>query len=515
MRHSISLRSSVLLASLAAVALVTSACGDPASDNGGSDSDNDKAVTVALVAEPSSLNVHKIDNNAQRQVMLLNVVEGLTEMSPDVSEVMPALATSWKEVDPTTTEFKLRPDVTFSNGEPFNADAVVANVEDILNGDPTELSSQLGGIVEATKVDDLTVDIKTSAPDPIIAKRVSYLMIVAPSTLSDKNWSDDPIGTGPYSFVKWNKGTSIELKANPTWWGDPKPQASDVTFIWRDEPSVRVSTLTAGEADLVKDIPSDSANQVPQLLTAPTSETALIRLNAYRFPTSDERVREAMQLAINVPEIIDTVFGGKGSVAQGQPMPPQAFGFNPDLKPAGYDPDRAKQLIQEAGAEGAKVDIVNASGTFQGAEDVLQVVAADLKAVGLDATVKNLPFDQWFDYALYDQKADKSKMPVGLFAPSSNELMDAARPVPQWLVSVAPFGLPPKNAEIDRLNAKAATNLNPDQREEEYQRIFAIENQQHSLVLLYQAEYLWGARDGINWTPRTDDLTKISTLTFD
>ena len=153
-------------------------------------------LTIGLATDITSLDPH-FHNVTPNNSLGFHIFGYLVERD-EKSHLVPGLATEWKTIDPTTWEFKLRPSITFTNGEPFNADAVVASVTRII--DPTLKSEQIsyfGTITGAKKVDDLTVDITTNGPDPILPARMYWMKMVPPKYASDPNFASHPIGTGP------------------------------------------------------------------------------------------------------------------------------------------------------------------------------------------------------------------------------------------------------------------------------------------------------------------------------
>ncbi|MEM8664581.1 MAG: ABC transporter substrate-binding protein, partial [Pseudomonadota bacterium] len=209
---------------------------------------NAQDITIAIGSEPSTLDPQLRDDGGERQVND-NIYETLMARTP-AGELVPGLAAAAPtQVDETTWEFDLRDGITFHNGEPFNADAVVASVTRII--DPENASEQMGylnTISGAQKVDDDTVRITTTGPDPILPSRMYWMKMIPPQHSESGNIDEEPIGTGPYKFVEWDRGNSIVLEANPDYW-DGAPQIDRVTYRFVGESGTRLSGLMAGEFD--------------------------------------------------------------------------------------------------------------------------------------------------------------------------------------------------------------------------------------------------------------------------
>jgi peptide/nickel transport system substrate-binding protein len=176
-------------------------------------------ITIALGSEPTTLDPQLADDGSERAVND-NIYETLTARTPK-GELVPGLAEAMPvHSAPEAWRFKLRPGIKFTNGEPFNADAVVFSVKRII--DPKFNSKQISyfaAITDARKIDDLTVDVITKGPDPILPARMYWMKMVPPVAAAKPDFIQNPIGTGPYKLVKWTRGTTIQLAKNDSYWG--------------------------------------------------------------------------------------------------------------------------------------------------------------------------------------------------------------------------------------------------------------------------------------------------------
>ena len=182
------------------------------------------SITIAIGSEPASLDPQLRDDGGERAVGR-NIYETLMDRTPKGVLVPGLAARAPKKVSAKIWQFKLRPGIKFSNGEPFNADTVVYSIKRILNPKfASEQTSFFGTIAGARKVNDLTVNILTKGPDPILPARMYWMTMVPPKASKAKGFAEHPVGTGPYTFVEWRKGDRITLQANPSYWGTPKPR---------------------------------------------------------------------------------------------------------------------------------------------------------------------------------------------------------------------------------------------------------------------------------------------------
>lgn len=295
------------------------------------------------------------------------------------------LAESWERPDQLTWRFTLRPGVTFHNGEPFTAEAVKASW-DVLSD--AELAASLGkfSILSQTSgcrvIDDATVEITTAEPNselPNYILRIG-LVILPPRMLADEGleaFSENPIGTGPYRFVSWTKGQRIELAGFADYWGDTDPRFDTVTIIPRPEAAVRAQSISSGEADFAYNIGAEQASALPASVTGGGFQSSSIRLNNAIAPTNDLNVRLAINHAIDRQAIVDSIF-------LGQATPAAFFGFQPvSVEPYPYDPEKARQLIVDAGIEGTALELVYGEGRIPEEDQLAELYKAFLEDVGL------------------------------------------------------------------------------------------------------------------------------------
>ena len=318
-------------------------------------------IVVAIGSEPSTLDPQARDDGGERAVND-NIYETLMAREPDGTLVPGLAAEPPTKVDDTTWEFKLRPNITFTNGEPFNANSVVTSVTRII--DPALKSEQMayfGTIKGAEKVDDLTVRIITTGPDPILPSRMYWMKMIPPKYAADPKFAEAPVGTGPYKLEAFNRGQDIVLVANPDYWGG-KPAIDKVTYRFVGESGTRLSGLVAGEFDVITNLLPEFVESVPKSAAVQGLETSVIILSTENEVTKDPRVRQALNIAIDRQALADSLFGGYALPARGQLVNPKAFGFNEALEVYPYDPEKAKALIKEAGAEGKTINLVGEVG---------------------------------------------------------------------------------------------------------------------------------------------------------
>jgi peptide/nickel transport system substrate-binding protein len=357
----------------------------------GSAEAQEKAVTVVLAEEPSTLDPCHVMSGIVGRVALGNIVETLTVRDQKTGKLMPSLAASWKQLDELTWRFELRKDVKFHDGTPFNAETAKYAIERNLNPDihcETRIKFFGKKTLEVTVVDEHTLQLKTGDPDPILPLMMTTHAMYSKSAPFAKR-TRTPVGTGPYRLAEWKAGQRIVLERNPDYWGDA-PAVEKGTFVWRSESSVRAAMVKQGEADLAPNIAIQDVE--PGLgKSYPNSETTRLNLDLLMAPMDDIRIRAAINYAIDRSALQGTVLS-KDVIPATQLVLPQINGYNPRLQLWPYNPDLARKLIADAKADGVPVDkeieFVGRIGHFPGVFEVQQVITQMLNDVGLNVRLQ-------------------------------------------------------------------------------------------------------------------------------
>src|SRR5213593_2199252 len=336
-------------------------------------------------------------NSVLRESIILgyNVFDHLALRDLKTGKVGPSLAVSWKNLDDSTWEVKLRGGVKFHDGTPFSARDVKATFDRVLN--PENKLTARGNhakIKSVEVVDDLTVRFKTDGPYPLFVERMTALVMQSEKVIKDKGheWmQENPVGTGPYKLVKWAKKQEHLLLRNDDYWG-PKPAFKYVRIRIIPEQATQIAELISGGVDIIKAVPPDQMDVInksgqARTSTSPILRTAFIQLDqagrSGKNPFTDRRVRQAANLATNMDGIIKHVLNGLGDrVATA--VNPMAFGFDPGLKPYKQDLAAAKKLLAEAGYPNG-VDITYNQGPPTVEPGLLQTdeaIVADLTKAG-------------------------------------------------------------------------------------------------------------------------------------
>lgn len=336
-------------------------------------------LTIALPSSPETIDPHQFRSVLSGSIVNL-MGEGLLTRDPNTMELKPLLAESWRNVNPTTWEFKLRHGVKFVNGEEFNAESVKFTIDRIVHSKLNTLGKLTWPPAfgqDTQIVDPYTVRFITKVSDPMVPARLAAeSMNMAPAhglaEFRDKFVTDRFIGTGPYRFVEYVVGDRVVVEANPGYWGKKPPTPR---IVWQVIPdaATRVAALQRGDVDVILNLPLPL---VPTVESDPNSRvyselSSLVRgilLNTRESPSlKDRRVRQALNMAVDRTTIIKNLYGGRGKLLNTAPSAQVTNGFDP--APFPYDPARARQLLAEAGyANGLELTVWQSIGRWTDAE---------------------------------------------------------------------------------------------------------------------------------------------------
>jgi peptide/nickel transport system substrate-binding protein len=321
-----------------------------------------------------------------------HMFDRVVELTAD-GQLKPMLAESWRAVDPLTWEFKLRKGVKFHDGTPFTSEVLKFTLERILDKGYNSLQATYWvPVTSMATPDDATFVIKTEKPMGVMPYTMALTTPVLPNVgKNSAQFPAKPIGTGPFKFVEWRKDDRVVMEANPDYWGGP-PKLKQVIIRSIPELSTRMAALERGEVDVVLEIVPEDVRRLRgrndlDILNVETFRTSWLWMNGQRKPFTDLKVRQAVQHAINMDEIVSSILAGIGVKARA-PIAPKVFGFNPNLPPYQDNQQRAKDLLKEAGFPNGfecGVSGIGARGGYARSGDVAEVVVAQLEQVGIKA----------------------------------------------------------------------------------------------------------------------------------
>ncbi len=502
-----------LLGSLVALSFASAACGsdDKVGNDTSTQADNEAVagaeITIALGSEPTSLDPYIVDDGAERAIND-NIYETL--LSRDAAGVLqPGLDTELPtQVDDTTWQFKLREGVKFHDGSAFNADSVVASISRIVKliaDEKTDNNGFYGSLTGAVKVDDTTVNIATATPDGVLPARMYWLKMIPTSAEATEDLSESVVGTGPYKFVSRTVGSDIKIEVNAEYWGDA-PSISKVTFEFVAEGGTRLAGLKSGKYDLITNLPPQDVDQAPQSNKVQGQEHPILILDADEGITADPNVRLALNLAVDKQAIIDQVYGGFAVADAGQILSPSVLGFNPDLVAYGYDVEKAKQLITDAGVEGETIQLVGEAGRWLNDRELLEAVAGYWKAAGMNVQLDILEFGAYLDVLF-----DRTNRADAIFVSSSNDILDPDRQLSTYY-QAGGGGASNSDEALSALIDEGRQELDPNARDATYQQAVKIAYDGSYFVWLVNNSDLYGLSERMTWNPRVDSKLLVKEM---
>lgn len=467
-------------------------------------------LTIAQGVDAESLDPFVTTSGASKG-MLWTVYDRLVTRDADLA-LQPGLATSWKPLDDSTWELKLRQGVSFHNGEPFNADSVkfsFARFVDpaIKNG----YSTLLKPVTEVQVMDPYTVHVKTSEPFAELIETLSaYVEMLPPKAAADPAaLAQTAIGTGPYKFVSWTPNDRFVVSAaGPHWTGEPHMQ--QVVFRPIPDATARINELKSGGVDIITNIPplqiASLQNQPNISLLKATNSGSIILIPS--FLTTDvfkkKEVRQAMQYAIDKEQLIRVVLQGQ-AVPMSSPFPKGvAGGFVNSLQTYPYDPEKAKSLLAQAGyPDGFSVSFKAPDGRYLQDKQVAEAITGQLAKVGIKADLETI---EWSTYVqgIVGRKYD-------LFLLSQGGLQVGPAVQTNWsskIKGIAWQGY--TNPQVDDLIDKGSKTVDAQQRTATYEQLMQTVWDDSPWIYLYHQQDIYGVGQRVkNFRPTAETVVLL------
>ncbi|MGH3343837.1 MAG: ABC transporter substrate-binding protein [Carbonactinosporaceae bacterium] len=471
-RHRRNAAGALLLATtLAAASCTTGGSGEP---GGGS---TEKTFDIAIGIELDTLDPAQMTTTTVANVVDYSV-ETLTTLGKS-GETQPGLAESWEVAeDGRSVTLQLREGVTFQDGTKLDAEAVKFNLERLL--DPKVEVPQRAPYTSIESVEttgDMSVRLDLSRPDPALpsALSASTAGLVSPASVEKEGNSYKnivhPVGTGPYSFVKYQKGDRVVFEKYGDYWGR-KPHFEQVAFRIVPEAATRESLLRAGQADMivlppVPDLKALQQSPETNVLLAPSDRTVFMAFKTPQAPLDDPKVRQAINYAVNKDSIVKNVLFGAAEPMDA-PVAPTIEGHC-SVGSYDYDPEKAKQLLADAGVKNLSLTVGTPTGRYLQDKQAADAVAGNLRDVGVDVQLRTMDWASYLaaiNVAPEDQKFDTHVLG---WAPA---FLDASQQMLQFRTDQgSPEGLATShysNPKVDSLVARADRELDSQKRRDLY-----------------------------------------------
>ena len=485
-------------------------------------------LTIGISADVTSLDPHYVA--VQHNVVIgWNVFDALTRID-EHARIIPGIATSWRAIDPTTWEFKLRKGVKFHDGSELTADDVAYSLVRPLAiaGSPGGFAVYVRRIVSKQIIDPYTIRLKTATPYGAMPQDMNSIMIVSKkaalnATPADFDSGRAMVGSGPYKFVRWTRGDRVELARFEGYW-DKRPAWDKVTFRMMSNDAARTAALMAGDVDVIEnvpisDIPRLRADANLRIEQAVSWRTIFFQMDQYRAqppfvtdldgkplaknPFMDVRVRRAISKAINRKALVERVMENM-AVPASNVVAPQIFGNNPDIKPEAYDPDGAKKLLAEAGyPSGFAMTVSAPSDRYVNDDQVAQAVAQMLSRVGIRCKVEAMPFniylskarDQQFSFAMLGWGSYAADLALRALVMTPNAGMGNGA----WNWGRY------SNKKLDALVEQALSTVDDKKRETLAREAAAVAAADVAVIPIHHQIMVWAMKKNIAFQPRTDE----------
>lgn len=416
--------------------------------------------------------------------------------------IQPLAAESFAAIDDLTFEIVLRPGLLFHDGSPVTSSAISRSLAHIAESG-SEASGLFAGITEVQEIDDLTTWIVSAAPSPWLPAQIAVWLLLLPEGHTLDQAATSPIGSGPYRFEALESGSSISLMRNPEYtWGSPKgePMAEQVVFRFVPEVATRIADLSTGAAELITEIPSSQLGAVSES-GAMAVETAVvgssfIRIATETAPFDDVRVRQALNHAIDAQAIGEALVSPEASRLSSLFPDERSMAFNPGLEPYAYDPDRARQLLDEAElGEGFRTELEITSGARV---DVAEAIAAQLAEVGITVSITISEYAD-FNATWSDSAAHALRLVTWSPLYDPHTLLSLVFASEGFLSRYA-------NPEVDALIERAASEVDVETRASLYRDLSALMYEDVPAIYLWNLTAGYGvANEASAWQPRGDE----------
>lgn len=484
------------------------------SGNGSESGENE--LIIAAGSDMVTFDIHD-HNNTSTEAIHVNMFNYLVKNDGEGGFVGD-LATEWEIIDDQTWRFKLREDVKFHNGDPFTAEDVKFTLERVAKDNTLLEHGNYNQIAEVNVISDYEVEIVTHNPEPALLNRLSRLGsgMLPKNYIEENGWEhflEQPVGTGPYKFSEWIKDDRVVLVPNENYFGE-KPKWDRVVFRAIPEDSTRVSELLAGGVDIATNIPPDDWERIEndenlKLAKSPSQRVMLLVLRtADEYVTSDPRVREAIDLAIDKEAIVESLYNGAATPTRTR-VTPGNVGANEKLYGTSlYDPDRARELLAEAGYPGGiEIQFDAPSGRYLKDKETAELIQSMLAEVGIKA---NLTFHEWSTFS--EKYAEKSFGEMFMIA-YGNSMFDAALALVRLKQAENVGETDYINDEVEELLQVAESNMNTEERIAQYQRVQEIIAEERPQIYLFQMDSVYGLKANINFEPRLDEMFYVDDIT--
>ncbi|HEY7553589.1 MAG TPA: ABC transporter substrate-binding protein [Candidatus Binatia bacterium] len=466
---------------------------------------NRSRVTVAHGVGIYSLNPYAV-NTSPLQAIWQSIMEPLIDVDYDKREYRGVLAESW-QMKGNKIEFKLRKGIRFHDGTSFNSKDVIASFKRILTDKESLQAPNLRNIREMNAPDDFSVVLTLKKPDANALEDINNRVIMTQAAAEKMGAADSsPIGTGPFKFVSWERSGQFVLRRNESYWGQP-PKIEEVIYKSIQEDAARIAALESGQADIISNIPPHEVARLKanaRLRVQPVQGLRpifLVLSPAYK-PLDNVKVRRAITHAIDRERIIKHILEGNAYPLSGL-LSPQVFGYDPGVKAFPYDPQKAKQLLNEAGfPNGFEIEYYSPTGRYPKDREVALVIVEQLSKVGIKAILKT---PEW---SIFNTDYKNGKYPMYLTGRGS--LIDADTLFHQYFrTGTTKRTLGYSNLKLDEILDLEQQTFDVKKREKLLMEAHRIILEDAPAIPLWNSMDVYAHRADIVWTAPPDEKVHL------
>ncbi len=491
-----------------------------------------QTLNIAIGAPITSLDPHYF-NAGPNNSMAMHIFRFLTTRDAR-ARVQPDLAESWRVLDDSTWEFKLREGLVWQDGKPLTADDVVftaARAPDVPNS-PGGFGGMLTGIRSVEAVDARTVRITTDGPFPLLPNNLASIAIVARhaaegASTADFNSLKAAVGAGPYRAVSYTNGDRVVLERSDSYVGD-KPHWARVNYRMIVNNGARVAALHARDVDIIDQVPGTDLPRMRNDAAVAIAQIQSLRVVYIAFdyasdsgpagvtdgqgrplaqnPFRDVRVRRALSIGFSRQAIAERIMSGTAT-PNGQWLPPGTFGYNPEVKPPELDVEGAKKLLAEALPQGLKLTLYTPNDRWANDAQTAQAIAQYWTRIGVVTQVEAQP------WAAFSTRSARNEFPVRMASWGStpgeasytlvNVIGTFDRDKRWGSVNSGRYS----NPALDALTTRALATIDDEKREAILREAVKLAMDDVAIIPIQQLTNFWAMRRGFTYEPRMDERT--------
>lgn len=467
------------------------------SEDGSSDGNSEEGtaggpqeIFVRVNDDPDFLDPHKATASISFQ-MILNMFEGLMAPETDGS-LKEAIAESYEiSEDGLEYTFKIRQGVKFHDGSELTIDDVKYTFDRLMGTNGGEkMKNNFDNVVSAEAVDASTFKFTLAEPNSNFLYSLTALTSAIIPASNDGKHNENPIGTGPFAFEKYAPGMNLIVKKNENYWREGLPYLDKVTFVFQSDDQAAIMSLLANEVDVTA-VPWQRVNEVTDSYNTShqnNNSSLVVTFNETKAPFDNAKVRQAIAMAINKDDIIDSVFSGY-AVKLGSNMSPAMGDFHDpslvDMYP--FDVEKAKALLAEAGYEDGFSTTITVSSHNGIYSNIAQIVVENLKAIGIDVEIEVVEWGIWLERVYFGRDYEMTAIDL-TGRPSAYEVLNdyvSTNDAENFFLF--------KNAEFDQVMEDVLQEIDPDKQIQYYREAQKILAEQAAAVYIADYQIIWGS----------------------